>query len=124
MNSKSLIVLIVFFCVSLQHTIAQTNCKAVAQFASYSCNAITEEMCYASANPATCAVAGLLALDASEWGSNLVERGFEAGCSYTVEKTSQGYKVTVAGTKTAVDDFIYEFKRYVLKGDSWMYSGY
>lgn len=123
-NSKGFKMLIILFGISAQLTIAQTNCKAVAKFAAYSCNAITEEMCYASVNPATCAVAALLALDASEWGDNLVERGFEAGCSYTVKVTSDGYEVTVEGAKSAVDNFIYEFKRYVLK-DNWQYySGY
>lgn len=109
---------------SVQSVVAQTNCKAVAQFSSYACNAISEEMCYASANPATCAVAAFLAADASEKGPQWVEKGFEAGCSYTVKKTSQGYEVTVEGAKAAVDNFLSEFKRYVLKDDWRYYSGY
>jgi hypothetical protein len=114
---KSIIVL--FACLIVNQVYAQ-NCKSVAQFSSYACSQITQDMCLASANPATCAVAAILAWDESDWGNKLVERGVGAGCTYTVEKTSQGYKVVVEGAKSAVDNFLYEFKKYVLK-DNWMY---
>lgn len=81
-------------------------------------------MCLASGNPATCTVAGILAWDDSEWGNKYFEKGMAEGCTYTVTKTSQGYQVVVEGSKSAVDNFLSEFKKHVLS-DNWQYySGY
>lgn len=91
-------------------------CKMVGMISVPTIQYASVTVCAASANPVVCRAAAAIKFvtdrpSVSDW----IEKGVENGCNWSVKKTGNIIKITIEGTKQAVDNATRELERNIYR---------